>query len=96
MVLAERWPDEDDGHGPVAPPSHLRAPDQHAVVGVRDIADTLLTPPGSLGALDRAVDRVLTLGHADVPSAAWSLLALTIPSAPTGFRPTIRASPVTV
>lgn len=67
VVVEERWPDEDGGDGPAPPPSHLRAPDQHAVVAVRDSADTLLTPPGSLGALDRAVDRVLALGHRDVP-----------------------------
>ena len=63
VVLDERWPDEEDGPGPAAPPSHLRAPDQRAVVAVRDAADTLLTPPSSLGALDRAVDRVMALGH---------------------------------
>ncbi len=58
VVLDERWPVE----GPAAPPSHLRAPAPEAVVGVRDDADVLLTPPGSLGALDRALDRVLSLG----------------------------------
>jgi len=63
VVLSERWPDERTGQPPLAPTSHLRAPDQHAVVGVRDVADTLLTPPGSLGVLDRAVDRVLALKH---------------------------------
>jgi len=36
------------------------------VVGTRDEADTLLTAPGSLGVLDRAVDRVVALGHAKV------------------------------
>jgi nicotinate-nucleotide--dimethylbenzimidazole phosphoribosyltransferase len=65
VVLAERWPDGESA-APATPPSHLRAPDPQAVVGVRDAADTLLTPPGSLGALDRAVDRVLTLGHRHV------------------------------
>ena len=60
VVFAERW----QGDSP-APRSHLRAPDQHAVVGVRDDADRLLTPPGSLGVLDRMVDRILALpaGH---------------------------------
>jgi nicotinate-nucleotide--dimethylbenzimidazole phosphoribosyltransferase len=57
VVFRDRWPDVASA----APPSHLRAPDQQAVVGVRDQADRLLTPPGSLGALDRAVDRVLAL-----------------------------------
>ena len=66
VVLDERWPDEGDGPGPPSPPSHLQAPDQHAVVAVRDGADRLLTPPGSLGALDRAADRVLALGHREL------------------------------
>jgi len=66
VVLSERWPPEDNAGAPGAPASHLRAPDQHAVVGVRDAADTLLTPPGSLGTLDRAVDRVVALGHHDL------------------------------
>jgi nicotinate-nucleotide--dimethylbenzimidazole phosphoribosyltransferase len=61
VVLAERWPDDDGGVAPTPPRSHLRAPDQQAVVAVRDAADRLLTPPGSLGVLDRAVDRVLAL-----------------------------------
>jgi nicotinate-nucleotide--dimethylbenzimidazole phosphoribosyltransferase len=74
VVLEERWPDEAAGDAPAPPPSHLRAPDQQAVVGVRDAADTLLTPPGSLGILDRAVDRVLALGHQDVPAGGSLIL----------------------
>ena len=66
VVLDERWPEEESGPGPPSPPSHLAAPDQHAVVAVRDAADSLLTPPGSLGALDRVVDRVLALGHREL------------------------------
>ena len=38
------------------------APEPASVVGARDEADVLLTPPGSLGALDRAVDRLAALG----------------------------------
>ena len=73
VVLHERWPDEQGGAGPPSPPSHLQAPDQRAVVAVRDAADRLLTPPSSLGALDRAVDRVLALGAA---AAAGGCLVL--------------------
>lgn len=73
VVLSERWP-EDDADAPVAPRSHLRAPDQAAVVGARDAADRLLTPPGSLGALDRAVDRVAALGHLAIPSGTLVLV----------------------
>ncbi len=58
VVLWERWQEE----GPLPPPSHLHAPEPASVVGARDSADVLLTPPGSLGALDRAVDRLLSLG----------------------------------
>ncbi len=73
VVVEERWPDEDEA-GPPAPPSHLRAPDQHAVVVVRDAADRLLTTPGSLGALDRAVDRLLALGCGEAPGGRLVLV----------------------
>jgi nicotinate-nucleotide--dimethylbenzimidazole phosphoribosyltransferase len=62
VVLHERWP---EGDAPAPPPSKLRAPEPPAVVGARDDADALLAPPGSLGVLDRAVDRVVALGHAE-------------------------------
>ncbi len=65
VVLRNRWPD-GGARDPAAPPSRLRAPDQMAVVGARDEADTMLTPLGSLGVLDRAVDRVVALGHRDL------------------------------
>ncbi len=66
VVRYERWDDE-----PAPPVSHLQAPAPAAVVGARDEADVLLTPPGSLGALDRAVDRLAALGlGADAPLAA--------------------------
>ncbi|MPQ97529.1 5,6-dimethylbenzimidazole synthase [Modestobacter sp. I12A-02628] len=60
VVFRNRWPGAAD---PAPPPSRLRAPGRAAVVGARDDADTLLTPPSSLGVLDRAVDRVVALGH---------------------------------
>lgn len=65
VVLDERWPDADGAQAPAPPLSRLRAPGPPAVVAVRDDADELLTPPGSLGALDRAVDRIVALGHRD-------------------------------
>src|SRR6185437_539679 len=61
VVRYERW-DVEDEHTPAAPVSHLRAPAPTDVVGARDEADVLLTPPGSLGALDRAVDRLSAVG----------------------------------
>lgn len=64
---------------PPAPSSgaaaRLSAPDGSAVVGARDEADRLLTPPGSLGVLDRAVDRVVALGRADLASGVLVVAA---------------------
>ena len=60
VVLHGAWPSDDQG--PAAPPSRLRAPGPEQVVSVRDGADRLLTTPGSLGVLDRAVDRLLATG----------------------------------
>ena len=59
VMLAERWPTEADA--PARPPSHLAGPPPARVVGARDTGDDLLTAPGSLGTLDRAVDRMLSL-----------------------------------
>ena len=58
VVLHERWPTDD---APTPPVSHLRGPDQRSVVAAHDTGDDLLTAPGSLGALDVAIDRVLAL-----------------------------------
>lgn len=52
VVLHEHWHEQD------APASHLRAPTRSDVVEARDDADARLTPPGSLGVLDRYVDRL--------------------------------------
>ena len=60
VVLTDRW------SAATAPVSRLRAPGPLAVVGARDEADELLTPPGSLGVLDRAVDRAVALGRGDL------------------------------
>ena len=58
VVLLERWDDETTP----PPTSHLHAPAPAAVVAARDQSDVLLTSPGSLGVLDRAVDRLCALG----------------------------------
>jgi nicotinate-nucleotide--dimethylbenzimidazole phosphoribosyltransferase len=74
VVMAERWRDKDSA----PPPSHLRAPSRAEVVGVRDEADALLTPPGSLGLLDRYVDRLeatARLRTDEVTSGALILVA---------------------
>jgi len=62
VVFRNTWPAAESELA--APTSLLRAPDQYAVVGVRDESDQLLTTPGSLGGLDRAVDRIAALHHA--------------------------------
>jgi nicotinate-nucleotide--dimethylbenzimidazole phosphoribosyltransferase len=69
VVLTDRWSET------AAPVSHLRGPEQPAVVGARDEADRLLTPPGSLGVLDRAVDRAVALGQADLDTGVLVLAA---------------------
>lgn len=63
VVFHERWPQDGQPPGPV---SRLRAPGPTAVVAAHDEADELLTPPGSLGALDRATDRLAALGVREV------------------------------
>jgi nicotinate-nucleotide--dimethylbenzimidazole phosphoribosyltransferase len=54
------------------------------VVTARDAADRLLTPPGSLGVLDRTVDKVVALGHRDLPSGTLVLAAADHPVAELG------------
>ncbi|TQN43709.1 cob(II)yrinic acid a,c-diamide reductase [Blastococcus colisei] len=79
VVLADRWP--DDAGAPPVPPSRLRAPDQPAVVGARDEADRLLAVPGSLGVLDRAVDRAIALGRGAATGGVLVLAAADHPVA---------------
>ena len=62
VVLRGRWPSATSSAGtdaPSPPPSRLRAPGPAQVVAARDVADELLTTPGALGVLDRAVDRLV-------------------------------------
>jgi len=72
VVVEERWP----GSGPSAPGSRLRAPDQRSVVDAHDAGDRLLTPAGSLGVLDRALDRLLAAGAGAVDATGTLLLAV--------------------
>jgi nicotinate-nucleotide--dimethylbenzimidazole phosphoribosyltransferase len=82
VILHDRWPASDAA--PAPPPSRLRAPEQRAVVGARDEADRLLTPPGSLGVLDRALDRVVALGRGDLDGGVMLLAAADHPVAALG------------
>jgi nicotinate-nucleotide--dimethylbenzimidazole phosphoribosyltransferase len=73
VILAERWSETAP-----PPPSRLQAPGGDALVRARDDADELLTPPGSLGVLDRYVDRVeaATQGrHESVPTGQLIVVA---------------------
>ncbi len=70
VVLTDRWPSAS----PAAPVSRLRAPAQRQIVGARDAADRLLTPPGSLGLLDRVVDKVVALGHGGLTTGTLVLV----------------------
>lgn len=70
VVLRERWPGAGE---PSPPPSRLAPPPQAAVVAARDTGDDLLTPVGSLGVLDRAVDRLLAVVP-DGPGAGGCLI----------------------
>jgi nicotinate-nucleotide--dimethylbenzimidazole phosphoribosyltransferase len=79
VVISERWPTSGDAPSP--PPSHLRAPDQAAVVAARDATDRLLTPPGSLGVLDRVTDKVVALGRTDLATGTLVLVAADHPIA---------------
>lgn len=90
VVLRERWPAADDE--PVPPVSRLRAPAPHAVVSARDDGDELLTPAGSLGLLDRAVDRLLALGKGDITGGTLVIAAGRHPVAELGvttFEPSL-------
>lgn len=64
VVIRDRWP--ADEAAPEQPVSHLRGPEPERLVGATDAADELLSPPESLGVLDRALNRVLAVGADDV------------------------------
>lgn len=59
----------------MAEPAELRAPRAQAVVAARDTGDRLLSPPGSLGVLDAAVNRVLALGGGQLDGGSLILVA---------------------
>ncbi len=73
VVIHEKWPASDDA--PLAPVSHLRGPEGSRLVGVTDTADELLSPPDSLGVLDRVLNRVQSLS-ANTPTGGTLVLAV--------------------
>lgn len=79
VVLHERWTEPSlESHAgteePAPPVSHLRAPGPAQVVSARDQADLLLTPLGSLGVLDRYVDRTEAAAHTTTDTPSGRLL----------------------
>jgi nicotinate-nucleotide--dimethylbenzimidazole phosphoribosyltransferase len=72
VVFADRWP---AATATSQPPSHLRAPSADDLVAARDDSDRLLTPPGSLGVLDRAVDRIVAVRGSDTSTGTLILAA---------------------
>ncbi|MEN3120993.1 5,6-dimethylbenzimidazole synthase [Janibacter sp. LM] len=64
VVLRDRWPADESA--PQQPVSHLRGPEPERLVGATDAADELLSPPDSLGVLDRTLNRVLAVGAQDI------------------------------
>jgi nicotinate-nucleotide--dimethylbenzimidazole phosphoribosyltransferase len=84
VVFADRWPGAPGEERVTPPPSHLRAPDPDALVGARDDSDRLLTPPGSLGVLDRAVERIVAVRGHDATTGTLILAAADHPVAGLG------------
>ena len=90
LVFRDRWP--APGSAPAPPPSRLAPPPQAAVVAARDRADRILAAPGSLGVLDRAVDKVLALG---TPTTAGTLVIAAADHPVTAFGVSAYSSVVT-
>ncbi len=82
VVLENRWP--ADANAPAAPVSHLRAPDQTQVVAATDAADDLLSPPESLGVLDRALNRLVAIAADDVTGGTLVIVGADHPVAELG------------
>ena len=72
LVMRERW---GDAAAPPPPRSRITAPEPSRVVTARDQTDRLLTPPGSLGILDRVLDRVIACCGPQISRATLILAA---------------------
>lgn len=81
VVLRERWPSQGS---PEPPASRLRAPAPEAVVAAHDDADRLMSPPGSLGVLDRSLDKAVALGRGGARRGVLVLAAADHPVASRG------------
>ncbi|WP_307864750.1 5,6-dimethylbenzimidazole synthase [Allobranchiibius sp. CTAmp26] len=81
IVIHERWPSSSS---PDAPISHLRGPAQDQLVTASDAADDLLSPPESLGLLDRVLNRVQALAPGGIAGGTLVLAAADHPVAALG------------
>jgi nicotinate-nucleotide--dimethylbenzimidazole phosphoribosyltransferase len=60
LIIRDRWP--APAAAPCPPVSRLAPPTPAAAVAAHDTGDRILTAPGSLGVLDRVIDRMLAVG----------------------------------
>lgn len=91
VVFADRWP---EATATAQPTSHLRGPSADDLVAARDDGDRLLTPPGSLGVLDRAVERIIAVRGANTSTGTLILAAADHPVTSLGvsaFSPDVTA-----
>jgi len=91
VIVFERWP----GVAPASPVDRVRAPGSGRVVGARDGADSILSPPGSLGRLDQVVDRVIACCGSEVDSGTLVLVGGDHPVADLGVTAYARCLPNT-
>ena len=82
VVIHERWPVTEGA--PLSPVSHLRGPQGDRLVGATDAADELLSPPDSLGVLDRVLNRVQSLSSTAPTGGTLVLVAADHPVADLG------------
>lgn len=74
VIVRERW-SETEGEAPAPARSYLAAPTADQLVSATDAADELLSPPESLGVLDRAISRVVACAGDAVTSGTLVLAA---------------------
>jgi nicotinate-nucleotide--dimethylbenzimidazole phosphoribosyltransferase len=93
LVMSERW---NEALAPPPPRSRVAAPEPSDLVTTRDDADRMLTPPGSLGILDQALDRIIACCGANVERATLVLSGGDHPVADLGVTPYARSVTPTV
>ena len=89
VIMSERW--ASDAVEPSRPVDRIAAPHQADVVAAADDGDSMLTPPGSLGRLDQAIDRVIACCGSGVDTATLVLVGGDHPVADLGVSAYSRA-----